>query len=156
MSLNVFLSIALAELFRRWGMSPHGGLALANSLATALEAAGLLWLMRTRLRGLAFARVRKGLTASAASAIGMVVVLLLWLRAAPWDSPWFIGGGGVLLGGITYWLLALLFGAPEAVDLPRMLLNHTEDGAPVPLAGSPQGDDDLRDDQTEDHPDKGF
>ncbi|MBI4769781.1 MAG: murein biosynthesis integral membrane protein MurJ, partial [Chloroflexi bacterium] len=44
MSLNVALSLLFARLFERAGWLPHGGLALANSLATALETAALLWL----------------------------------------------------------------------------------------------------------------
>ncbi|MCK5429578.1 MAG: murein biosynthesis integral membrane protein MurJ, partial [Anaerolineales bacterium] len=52
MSLNVVFSYAFSALFFRIGWLPHGGLALANSLATALEMLGLLYLMRGRLNGI--------------------------------------------------------------------------------------------------------
>lgn len=156
MSLNVLLSLMFAALFRRWGLPPHGGLALANSLATALEAVGLLWLMRGRLAGLGFGRVRKGLLATGLSSAGMVASLFLWLRLTHWDSVWVVGGGGVLLGGAVYWLLALLFGAPEAAQLPLLLLRRDEDKLTMPPSPSPEGDDDLGDNQTEDQTDEGL
>ena len=52
MSLNLVFSLLFSDLFRRIGWAPHGGLALANSLATYLEAFALLFLMRRRLGGL--------------------------------------------------------------------------------------------------------
>ncbi|RLD06256.1 MAG: hypothetical protein DRI32_02875, partial [Chloroflexi bacterium] len=51
MSLNIVFSIAFAALFEQIGWMPHGGLALANSLATALEMVLLMILMRKRLSG---------------------------------------------------------------------------------------------------------
>jgi len=50
MSLNVVFSFAFAALFKQIGWMPHGGLALANSLATALETIALLVLMRREER----------------------------------------------------------------------------------------------------------
>jgi putative peptidoglycan lipid II flippase len=52
MLLNLVLSITLSRYFERLGWMPHGGLALANSLATALEAAALFIVMRSRLKGM--------------------------------------------------------------------------------------------------------
>ncbi|MDP2975227.1 MAG: murein biosynthesis integral membrane protein MurJ, partial [Anaerolineales bacterium] len=51
MSLNVVFSFAFSALFTQIGWMPHGGLALANSLATELEAVTLFLLMRRRLKG---------------------------------------------------------------------------------------------------------
>ena len=64
MALNVGLSLGLAWAFSRWGWMPHGGLALANSLATALECLVLLVLLRRRTGGLEGARLRPGLQAT--------------------------------------------------------------------------------------------
>jgi putative peptidoglycan lipid II flippase len=36
--LNIVLSLVFAAWFMRMGWMPHGGLALANSVATGLEA----------------------------------------------------------------------------------------------------------------------
>lgn len=52
MSLNLVLSILFSRLFLSIGWMPHGGLALANSTATLLEALVLLSLMKKRMRGL--------------------------------------------------------------------------------------------------------
>ena len=52
MSLNVVFSFLFSDLFEKVGWMPHGGLALANSLATALEMVALLVLMRRRLDGI--------------------------------------------------------------------------------------------------------
>ncbi len=155
MSLNVALSLAFSALFRRWGAPPHGGLALANSLATALEAAGLLWLMRGRLDGLGFPRVRRGLIASGVAAGAMVAVLIGWLEFSAGSSPWLTGGAGVLVGGAVYWLLALLLNAPEARQLPAILLGG-DNQEPTTSTPGPQGDHDLGRDEAEKHPDEGL
>jgi putative peptidoglycan lipid II flippase len=123
MSINVALSLALAAAFRRWGLAPHGGLALANSIATALEATGLLLLMRRRLHGLAFERMHRGLLAACGASGTMAAALLLWMRWAPTASPWWLGGGGVLLGGAVYWATAVLLRAPEAKQLPAIAVD---------------------------------
>lgn len=52
MSLNIILSLVLGPLFLRIGWLAIGGLALANSIATGLEAIVLLIIMRKRLKGL--------------------------------------------------------------------------------------------------------
>src|SRR4030065_2852587 len=51
MGLNVLFSVLFSRWFASIGWMPHGGLALANSLATGLEAACLLILMRQKLGG---------------------------------------------------------------------------------------------------------
>ena len=52
MSLNLIFSFFFTNLFTRLNWMPHGGLALANSAATTLEATLLIGLMRKRLNGL--------------------------------------------------------------------------------------------------------
>jgi len=52
MALNALFSFAFVALFSRIGWMPHGGLALANSFATALEAVALFVVMRKRLNGI--------------------------------------------------------------------------------------------------------
>ena len=49
MGLNVIFSFAFSAWFARIGWMPHGGLSLANSLATAIEATALFAIMRKRL-----------------------------------------------------------------------------------------------------------
>ncbi|HEX9386759.1 MAG TPA: murein biosynthesis integral membrane protein MurJ, partial [Anaerolineales bacterium] len=65
MGLNVVFSFAFARLFVQIGWMPHGGLALANSLATALEATALFIFMRRRLNGIEGGYVAGGFIACA-------------------------------------------------------------------------------------------
>jgi len=114
MGLNIVLSLALASLFTRWGWMPHGGLALANSLATALECLVLLVLLRRRTGGLEGARLRPGLLAALGAALAMTAVLWGWLQLTSAASTWVVGGGGVVVGAVVYFTAALALGAPEA------------------------------------------
>jgi putative peptidoglycan lipid II flippase len=124
MALNVVLSLVLAPVFVRAGWPPHGALALANSLATALEATTLLVLLRWRLAGLEGSRLRSGLTASAGSCLLMALALAAWVAVTRGASPWIIGGGGAVLGGVVYFAASRLLGAPEARVLPAMVLER--------------------------------
>ncbi len=121
MGLNVILSLALSTGFERIGWAPLGGLALANTIATALEALVLLWLMRDKLNGRAFPRVRRGLIAAAAASVVLAVFLVFWSDRTSGSSVWLIGAGGVVFGAAIYWLAALLFKAPEARALPSII-----------------------------------
>lgn len=125
MTLNVIFSLAFSALFTRLGWMPHGGLALANSLATTLESALLLWLMRRKLNGLDLGRIGKGLLATILATAVMTLVVVGWLWVFAGSAYWILGLGGVALGGLVYWLMALLLGAPEARQLPRMLLSKS-------------------------------
>ncbi len=124
MSLNVVFSLAFAAAFERLGLPPHGGLALANSSATALECSLLLWLLRRRLGGLDLRRMGRGLGAILGASLLMAGVLIPWQSLLQGRSAWLVGGGGVLLGGGVYWLVALALGAPEARRLPQMVLQR--------------------------------
>ncbi len=120
MSLNVLLSISFASLFERVGWMPHGGLALANTVATSLEMIGLLLLMRKRLRGL-FAKqdlsnIIKGSVASAA----MGGALWIWLETLGGNKAWIIAGGGILLGLLVYLIGVLTLGVKDA----RRVIGH--------------------------------
>jgi putative peptidoglycan lipid II flippase len=117
MALNVGLSLGLARAFTRWGWMPHGGLALANSLATTLECLVLLALLRRRTGGLEVERLRPGLQASLGATLLMGLSLWGWLGLTAGLSPWVGGGGGVLLGAGVYLLAAWALGAPEARQL---------------------------------------
>ncbi len=65
---------------------------------------------------------------AAAAAVLMGLGLWGWLRATSGASVWLTGGGGVVLGAAAYWLVALMLGAPEARQLPGMVLRRTMDG----------------------------
>ena len=113
MLLNVALSLALPPLFESLGWLPHGGLALANSLATTLELLGLLWIIRGRLQGLEEQRSRLTILRSivAAALMGLALVALLW--ALPEANPLLLGPAGIALGATVYAGAAWALGVEE-------------------------------------------
>lgn len=122
MALNVGLSIVLSMMFANAGRPPHGGLALANSLATALECLTLFVLLGRRVGGLDLVRLRRGVTATVVGTLVMALGLIAWLGVISESPAWLVGLGGVGLGGLIYWSACLTLGAPEARQLPRLLL----------------------------------
>jgi putative peptidoglycan lipid II flippase len=114
MGLNVLFSLLFSDWFARLGWMPHGGLALANSLATALEATGLIILMRRRLNGLQGRHVLTGAGQALAAALAMSAGLWLWLTWLGGRAAWMVAGGGVALGGLIYGLIILALGVSEA------------------------------------------
>jgi putative peptidoglycan lipid II flippase len=113
MGLNVVFSFAFSALFARLGWAPHGGLALANSLATALEATALFVTMRKRLDGIDGTHLLRGLSLALGGTLAMSAVLLLALRLFPGRPAWLLAPGGILAGGLTYALTLAALRAPE-------------------------------------------
>ena len=113
MLLNVGLSLTLPPLFESLGWLPHGGLALANSLATTLELLGLLWIIRGRLQGLEEQRSRLTILRSTAAAalMGLALGALLW--ALPEANPLLLGPAGIALGATVYTGAAWALGVEE-------------------------------------------
>jgi len=105
MTLNLIFSLAFSALFARIGWMPHGGLALANSLATFLEMIGLLAVMRRRLSGLGGGRVLKAVFQAALAALVMAGGLSFWLGWAAGRSAVLTTLGGAALGALVYGLI---------------------------------------------------
>lgn len=124
MGLNIGLSFVFAALFAERGWAPHGGLALANSLATTLEMFALLGLMRRRLSGLDSKRLLASSARTAGASAAMGLALWLWLGLGQAWPMWLTALGGVAVGGAVYWAAALLIGSEEARALPALLLNR--------------------------------
>jgi putative peptidoglycan lipid II flippase len=114
MSLNVVLSLLLPGLFDRIGWMPHGGFALANTLATTIEVLVLVYLMRKRLNGLEGRHVLSGTGKSVLAAAAMSAVVVWWLGFSTGYSIWIVGGAGIILGGVVYGAAMLLLGVEEA------------------------------------------
>jgi putative peptidoglycan lipid II flippase len=111
MTLNVLFSFAFSALFTQIGWAPHGGLALANSFATALEMTALFVLMRQRLRGVNGMHLWRGLAQAASATLGMSIVIWLWLLQT--GPAWFIALGGVALGALVYLAAIWALKVPE-------------------------------------------
>jgi putative peptidoglycan lipid II flippase len=112
MALNVVFSVAFSALFARIGWMPLGGLALANSLATALEAGLLFALARRRLGGIHGGEIARGFAQAGLAALAMGLALLAWNQAIGL-GPLLAGLGGILLGGVVYVAVGLALKIPE-------------------------------------------
>lgn len=132
MSLNIVFSFVFAAVFRQIGWMPLGGLALANSLATALEAVTLFLLMRRRLNGIHTWNVVKGLGQALLASLGMATGILVWIRFTGSLNPWLIGLGGVAVGGLVYGLGVVLLKVPE-IQLVFSMLRKRLPGGSRPL-----------------------
>ncbi len=102
MSLNVAFSFIFSSQFQRWGWMPHGGLALANTLATALEMVGLILIMRVRLKGLEGTFVWTGLGKSLLSGALMSSAIWIWFSLGRDLPGWVFTLGGILIALIVY------------------------------------------------------
>jgi len=122
MGLNIGLSLAFANLFVRWGWMPHGGLALANSLATALESVALILLMRKRLNGLGGGYIWKGVGVSVLGTALMGAVVLGWQALMAAHSNVVILFGAFALGMAVYGGLMWALKMPELMGMVRALV----------------------------------
>lgn len=113
MGLNVGFSFGFSAWFQRMGWMPHGGLALANSLATALEAATLFFIIRCRLGGIEGRLLLDGGMRIGAAAFGMGFALMVWIQWTAGLNPWLSGLGGAAVGGLVYALGVVFFKIPE-------------------------------------------
>ena len=113
MGLNVVFSIVFAKIFTSIGWMPLGGLALANSLATALEAIVLFIVMRKRLNGIEGKHILSGLALSALGVLSMSLVIFGWLYFEKNLSAWILAPVGVILGAGVYFTMLWILRVPE-------------------------------------------
>jgi putative peptidoglycan lipid II flippase len=121
MGLNVVFSLLFSAWFLKIGWMPLGGLALANSLATALEAAGLVIFMRQKVGGLQGQRIIKGTLQALFAASIMGLFIWGWLELTSGQPAWLTGIGGVIIGGLVYTLVIFLLKVPEMQALLGVL-----------------------------------
>ncbi len=121
MLLNVVFSFGLSALFERLGWMPHGGLALANSLATTLEVLVLLWLMQRRLHGLEIRSLALGFGQALLAAAIMGAGLVFWLQTRWAEQALWAATGGLLLGLGSYVGMLWVLRTPELQLLGRLI-----------------------------------
>jgi putative peptidoglycan lipid II flippase len=113
MGLNVAFSFGFSHLFSLLGWMPHGGLALANSLATFLEMSILIILLRRRMGGLGGSAVPMALLQGSLGLLGMGVVMWGWLSWSAAQPELVRLFGGILLGMTVYAGFMLALRVPE-------------------------------------------
>ncbi len=128
MALNVVFSLIFIKVFEFLGWMPHGGLALANSLATALEAIVLFIVMRKRLNGIEGSHILRGIIPSAAGAAAMSLAILGWLYLGQNFSAWILAPVGVVLGGGIYFSTLWILRVPELRYLVNGVLRRLKRG----------------------------
>jgi len=122
MSLNIVLSILFSRWFQSLGWMAHGGLALANSLATGLESLILLVLVRKRLQGINGHEIlNAGLISLAGSAV-MGLAVYGFITVVPLSSRIVSLIGGVVIGVIVYALVLWLLRVPEFTSVQKAVL----------------------------------
>ena len=128
MVLNVILSLVFIVAFEALGWLPLGGLALSNSLATTIEMAVLLGLIRQRLRGLEGKRMLASLAriALASLVMGAVAGALAWLLRD--QGAWLAAGVAVTIGLVEYVAASLALRSPEPWAVWNMVARR---GRPV-------------------------
>jgi hypothetical protein len=83
---------------------------------------GLLVLMRRRLNGLQRERVLPAVFQSVIAALGMSLLLGLWIQLTADRVDWLVAFGGVALGGVVYALILFALGNHELHQFTAALL----------------------------------
>ena len=113
MTVNLLLSFLFSALFSNLRWMPHGGLALANSTATAVESIILLILMKKKLHGINGRKIAETIIKSVFASVGMGAVVLLAKKIISTNSPSKTVVMTVTLGGIGYVLFLILLRSKE-------------------------------------------
>jgi putative peptidoglycan lipid II flippase len=124
MALNAIFSFGFAWIFRQLGWMPHGGLALANSFATALEAVALFIVIRKRLNGIEGKSISDGTLRTVAASLGMAIGLLFWIQLSGGMNRWIVTLGGVAIGGVVYLAGVMILKVPEVNMLTNAVLRR--------------------------------
>jgi putative peptidoglycan lipid II flippase len=121
MTLSIGLSLVFASLFQRFGWMPHGGLALAVSVSTALEVTTLFLIMRKHLHGIHGPDIAKGFGAALLATLFMCAVLVGWMQITKSHSAALTTLGGVVIGGAVYATVLVALRVPEVGSLIQMV-----------------------------------
>jgi putative peptidoglycan lipid II flippase len=129
MLLNIALSLVLIRAFgypdsANFARGPFGGLALAMSLATAVESATLWIILRRRLGGLDEQRVLGGAARTLIASLVMAGASAAYLSLLPDLAVLFRAAGGIAIGAATFWIVALLLDVEEAELVPRTFIRR--------------------------------
>lgn len=129
MALNIGLSVVFVLVFEAVGwdnftQGAFGGLALANSLATALESTILWLILNRRIRTLSAAGIVPSMLRTVLAAGIMTIVLLLWLQFSDMQTMLVQLVVGVVLGVGVFWGSAILLQVQEAIVVPQQILRR--------------------------------
>ena len=126
MLLNILFSICFVGYFTSLNWLPFGGLALANSLATALEMIVLLFLMQRRMHGLEGRTIRAGLLPALLASGVMALILWGWLAWSGGSPATVRVLVGVTAGAAAYALMLWVMKVREVHSLVGFAISYLE------------------------------
>ena len=121
MVLNLVFSLLFVSVFTRIGWMPHGGLALANSLATLLEMTAAVLLLRRSLQRLDGSKLWFGIAQATGGSVVMAIGVYAWLDLTVTQPVGLVTFGGILVGMALYALAMLGLRVPEMIRLVQVL-----------------------------------
>jgi len=113
MTGNILLSFFFSRLFSQIGWLPLGGLALANTTATAVECLVLFAIMRRRLQGVGGKQILRTGALALAGSTAMGLVLFGWMALFGGINKFLVLAVGVMLGVLVYGVMLKLLKVPE-------------------------------------------
>ncbi len=116
MSFNIILNYAISSFFLKIGWMAHGGLALANTIATSIEALILVFLMHRRIQGINAKFISNGVYKTMIASLIMGLGLIIWMHWTEYNSIWLISIGGIVIGGMIFLFVTIILRLEE-VDL---------------------------------------
>jgi putative peptidoglycan lipid II flippase len=128
MGLNIALSLGFSAWFANMGWMPHGGLALANSVATGLESIALVILIHRKLGGLEGNYVWRGVAISAVGTALMTVAVLGWRGLMAGGSLAVELFGALAVGFAVYVGLMWILKMPELKGIAGVVLQRVKRG----------------------------
>jgi putative peptidoglycan lipid II flippase len=109
MALNIALSIVLLAPLA------HGGLALANSIATILEMLMLLAILRRRLGDLDVRRIALSAARVVAASLAMALVIVPLVNVLATHGAVFVAIVGGVVGAVVYFVATIVLRSEEVV-----------------------------------------
>jgi putative peptidoglycan lipid II flippase len=127
MVFNIVLSFVFVLIFEALGADTFtrgafGGLALANSLATALESTALWFILKRRIAEIETGPVLSVFIGTLVSSLAMVSGVALWLWISDTLFPLLRLLIGIGLGMGIFWGMAMLLRVEQAHSVPRQIL----------------------------------
>jgi putative peptidoglycan lipid II flippase len=113
MTGNLLLSLLFSAIFSNLGWMQHGGLALANSTATAVESIILLILMKRKINGINGKKITETVIKSISASVGMGAAIWFVERLMNPYGPGRTVVISITMGVIAYGLLLVLLRSSE-------------------------------------------
>lgn len=121
MGMNVGFSFIFVAWFSNLRWMPHGGLALANSLATAIEAVLLILMIRKHLGGIDIGALGVSFFQFGLASLFMALTIVGWQVFGSSFGALAEAVGGILIGTLTYLAGLHLMRVPELAYIRTML-----------------------------------